>query len=594
MITKIGIKKVASYGEIPAILETNKKINLVYGLNGAGKTVFSNYLADRKGEDFLDCTIEGLRDEKMLVYNQNFIKKNFYQKDIQKGIFTLSSENKKAEEEITKAEEEITKINLQLENEETQQGYNYDLKKKEEEITQLVNSSKEKTWEIKTTYSGGDRILEFCLEGNRGKQEDLFNHILSITKLENEPEKTIEILKEEAEATQGVNATTYDENVIQKTNFDFSEIEKENIFTEIIVGNENIAIASLIKKLGNADWVKQGLDYLPNTEEENRDYSNKTIQEKDECPFCQNKTITVELQRQMKDYFDKTYQNKITKLNDLDSEYFSAWQNVKNKEKLFLENPFIKNKEKEFKLIYKNFTEKLSNNWSKINKKIKNPSEEIILELTILEKNELNDFLDEIIEETKTHNLKIKNKEQTKKEIVHAFWQIMRWDYDQTIENYKSQKEKFKEEKKKIENYISELKIENDKQQDIKKEVQKEIINIDEAIDNINTELKFLGADGFRIEKEGDNFYKIKRGNKGKAQFETLSEGEKTIISFLYFLELCKGKEEKNEVSTEKIVVIDDPISSLSHIYVFNVAQLIKKTFFNNNYKQIFILTHSL
>ena len=90
MITKVKIKKVASYGEDPILLETDKKINLIYGLNGAGKTIFSNYLADKDSADFSDCSIEGLNDEKIIVYNQNFIKKNFYQKDIQKGIFTLS------------------------------------------------------------------------------------------------------------------------------------------------------------------------------------------------------------------------------------------------------------------------------------------------------------------------------------------------------------------------------------------------------------------------------------------------------------------------------------------------------------------------
>lgn len=62
----------------------------------------------------------------------------------------------------------------------------------------------------------------------------------------------------------------------------------------------------------------------------------------------------------------------------------------------------------------------------------------------------------------------------------------------------------------------------------------------------------------------------------------------------MYFLELCKGKEQDDEMVTEKIVLIDDPISSLSHMYVFNVAQLIRKNFFNDEYKQVFISTHNL
>ncbi len=83
--------------------------------------------------------------------------------------------------------------------------------------------------------------------------------------------------------------------------------------------------------------------------------------------------------------------------------------------------------------------------------------------------------------------------------------------------------------------------------------------------------------------------------NKKTIILVTLSEGEKMIISFLYFMELCKGKENEQEVLTkeDKIIVIDDPISSLSHTYIFNISMLIKKYFFNKN-KQVFVLTHSL
>ncbi|WP_416862808.1 AAA family ATPase, partial [Helicobacter ganmani] len=50
MIQSIIIKNVASYNE--AKLEPLKKINLIYGLNGAGKTILSNYLKYRENESF--------------------------------------------------------------------------------------------------------------------------------------------------------------------------------------------------------------------------------------------------------------------------------------------------------------------------------------------------------------------------------------------------------------------------------------------------------------------------------------------------------------------------------------------------------------
>ena len=67
------------------------------------------------------------------------------------------------------------------------------------------------------------------------------------------------------------------------------------------------------------------------------------------------------------------------------------------------------------------------------------------------------------------------------------------------------------------------------------------------------------------------------------------------IISFLYFIELCRGKKSAGDVGGKKIIVIDDPISSLSHIFMFNIGQLIKKEFlFSDTYEQVFLLTHSL
>ena len=58
--------------------------------------------------------------------------------------------------------------------------------------------------------------------------------------------------------------------------------------------------------------------------------------------------------------------------------------------------------------------------------------------------------------------------------------------------------------------------------------------------------------------------------------YKTLSEGEKTLITFLYFLELCDGRlgSETNS-SKEKLIVIDDPISSLSHDYIYEISSLI-------------------
>lgn len=152
MITKISMKNVASYKDETS-LETNKRINLIYGLNGVGKTQISKFLANQKDEKFKDCNIEGLNNEEILVYNQDFIDEHFYDTDRQKGIFTLSEENISIKQEIEKLQEELMGLK-------SNQGENErKLKEKQEEIIKIENDFKDDIWKIKQNYS--DNFKDF-------------------------------------------------------------------------------------------------------------------------------------------------------------------------------------------------------------------------------------------------------------------------------------------------------------------------------------------------------------------------------------------------------------------------------------------------
>ena len=171
--------------------------------------------------------------------------------------------------------------------------------------------------------------------------------------------------------------------------------------------------------------------------------------------------------------------------------------------------------------------------------------------------------------------------------------------YDVTISNYQTDKNTFEKEQKDLDSEIAKIVTQIAKQDNVITEQSKLVSNIDEAVANINTRLFELGIDSFKIRKhdEGKAEYKLVRSDEDEENiFETLSEGEKMIISFLYFVEECRGKENSKSTDKKKIIVIDDPISSLSNIYVFNVGSLIKTEFFCSSkiYNQIFVLTHNL
>lgn len=92
--------------------------------------------------------------------------------------------------------------------------------------------------------------------------------------------------------------------------------------------------------------------------------------------------------------------------------------------------------------------------------------------------------------------------------------------------------------------------------------------------------------------------YRLQRGSEPDMAevFKSLSEVEKTIVSFLYFIESCSGSLTPDTINPEnKLIVIDDPISSLPHNYIYEVAALIKRKIIKvGAARHVVILTHNM
>jgi wobble nucleotide-excising tRNase len=146
-------------------------------------------------------------------------------------------------------------------------------------------------------------------------------------------------------------------------------------------------------------------------------------------------------------------------------------------------------------------------------------------------------------------------------------------------------------------------------------ELRTKTVNTKEAVDNIKILLLNTGFDGFEIAEKGYNEnnimeYYLKRNNQPKQEnvFKSLSEGEKNFLSFLYFHQLCLGTDDiQNKSTKKKIIVIDDPVSSLDSQSLFIVSSLIRsliqrkvgdtkpdrQCFLNDNIAQVFVFTHN-
>ena len=249
-------------------------------------------------------------------------------------------------------------------------------------------------------------------------------------------------------------------------------------------------------------------------------------------------------------------------------------------------------------------------NKSNIDLKIKNSNEKKEI-ISIVEHK---DLLSDIIKSINDNNEKVQNLDQNKKNLYTEIWRFMANGCKQEIESFENRKVKYTRihitVDKLIQIYnknISELNHEIE-------ELRSQTINTQDAVENINLILKNSGFNNFEIkEKEVINNiskYYLKRPNNNTDDhiFRTLSEGEKNFISFLYFYQLCLGTDDiKNNSSKKKIIVIDDPVSSLDSQSLFVVSSLIHqlilrkgdkkpemKLLKNENISQIFIFTHNL
>ncbi|WP_345841722.1 AAA family ATPase [Shewanella algae] len=574
MITKINLNGVASYRSL-VTLETDKKVNIIYGLNGTGKSTFSNFLYNLSNPLYKGCSLELGDNEEILVYNQQFIRDNFVDSDNLKGIFSLSKENKEIEEKINASEKALEEIDADIGKRKSEiEKSGAELQAKKEEVY-------ERLFEIKRLYTGGDRVLEYCLD-NLKRKELLFNHIVNIEKPKEKPKKTIEEIKRDVESISGETAKKH--NTLPALNFDTSDIENNAIFSEVIVGSSDSPVSALITELKNSDWVKKGLEYLPENQ------SELPFQ----CPFCQEETITQEVIEGIKSYFDESYDNSLTLIGDLANQYEKNVQDFLSIE-YYKSNEFTKSHSEKLTEAHTDLKSIIEGNIAAIQKKRATPSEKVNLIQTSAALEKFNSVLTLINNDIKSHNDKINNRDKELAKLKSEFWSLMRWDYDQTISPFLSESEKVESKLKEMSTSKVEVEKQASKKRDEIVELQKTTVNIEEAITNINNGLIQLGITDFSIKKHLDNQYRVVRGAQSSSIFTSLSEGEKMIISFLYFCELCRGKKSATETKKKKIAVIDDPVSSLSHIYVYNVGQMLKTDFFISSiFEQVFVLTHSL
>ncbi len=583
-ISQISLKKVATFDENGASFKDLNSINFIYGANGSGKTTTSSFLknlAENGIEDkFANSKIAWYNNEslKIEVYNKQFKEEQLRNSQV-KGIFTLG---KKTNENLEKIE--IKKESINKENEK---------KIKNEASLQVLTQKKEKEekdfadrcWE--KLYKKNEEDFKETLEGFKRKEK--FKEKI-LKEFENDKYNQSEIvglekLKEKIEIVFGENQTELALLECNLTDFDF--IENHSIWEQKIVGSGDAAIADLIKRLSNEDWVAWGREY---------------IKDNSICPFCQKETITEEFKKQLESYFDTSYQESIETIKEKMEDYASRTAGALERLDKIVEteqkNQQTKLDTENLKIIIETLRSKINRNQQKMLDKSKEMSRNFKLDSTKNEIDAIKDLIKKANEQIANYNEMIKDLKNRKKSCKEQTWKFLVNEFKSDIQEYNKKYCGLEKGINNLEKAISENQEEVKKLENEIKELEKNMVSIKPIVNEINTLLKGYGFTNFGLAcTEDEKFYRIQR-ECGQLVGETLSEGEVTFITFLYYYHLAKGSLKENDISKNKVLVIDDPISSLDSNILFIVSVLVKDLMKETmeektNIKQIIILTHN-
>jgi len=582
MIKSLSIKNIATFDRDGITISDLKKISFIYGANASGKTTISNYIQEPGNTSFNDCSLKWGNDIplKTLTYNKRFREQNFGKGSLD-GVFTLGQATKEDIEVIEKKLVSLKELKEQgIEKKET-------LDKQKETNQKLLNSFKENVWySIYKKYE-----INFKEAFVRHLTKEKFKTKLLAEYSIEKSEKTFSFdnLKERAKTIFG-NIPVVLQLLPLPEYEQITIIENDKIWDKRIIGKSDIEIAKLIQTLNINDWVSEGQKY---------------IQENSEiCPFCQQKTITPDFKKQIGEYFDETFKTDIATIKTYSEGYLRLIENIIN-QLTQIENTEKNNKNSklDIEIFYsklKTLLSQFSINKERIQKKIKEPSRSLELTLTNNQLSELQELINSANKGINKHNKIVENYSTEKNKLIQEIWDYIISEHKLLIEEFiKNDKGLLKGITSLSNQWIALRKQYQTLNEEIK-EANKNITSIQPTVDAMNDTLSAYGFQNFKIVPSAleENRYQIKRED-GTIAEATLSEGEITFITFLYFLQLVKGSKSSENILEERIIVIDDPISSLDSNVLFVVSSLIKeiiKAIKNDtgSIRQIILLTHNV
>lgn len=565
----------------------NNKITLIYGKNGTGKSTIARGINKISGKnepeikvaEFLTIKNETINNQtnEIFVFNEDYIFNNIKIKEDGLENIIIFGENIELQKEIDLIIKKTE--NLQIDAQKTicdkYKDENNSLSPKYY-MNKIISSLKgDKNWAERDRRIKNNRQASFV-------REDTYKNFINQTPQKDRDELIIEFEKKFLEYESAKSKSIIiDISPLKIEEFSFNEkafleLLKEKIEPPILNDREKFIIEIM---------NQNGKKYITEIHEYFSDDTHTT------CPFCMQtvnekcKEIIFESIEKILNENVENHQKELQKYTrkeiNIDFTQYSFFSDLVNKckEKLDIFNETII-------LINKYIDTKFNS--------IYNPL--CVENFNIISKyNSLVEVIEKLKKNIEGFNESITNIDSKVSELNKLNNDITYYDIIENFNKYKEQLSFKEEEEKKYNELFSELTKYNEQQKFL--ENQKRNIKI--AIDSINKGLAYIFYSNNRlyIENTNEKYYIKSNGNSVKPG--NISVGERNAIALCYFFtEILKNKNENEMYNQERLLVINDPISSFdieNRIGILSYIKFQLNNFLNGHTEtKSIILTHDI
>ncbi len=577
MIEQISVANLGTYSDKQATLTGLKAVNFVYGPNGAGKSTIARTCAEGNPKR---VSWKGPTTD-VVVYSRDFVQRNFDKSEEIPGVFTLGEENVENKRKIANLKEACDKNSKKLkdlvENIQTTK-----------DRSKAVNETMiEQAWNIKASIEQKQPLFREALKGSHRNRSVFFNTMQDIWRAH----------------TTGTPTKDWDTLVADLTSVFQTDPKPMPLPSELdcakadllakspdialqIAGGKDSVLATVVDQLAIRDWVAQGRHH------------HKGLGEK-VCPFCQQGTLP-SLSDELNKLFSNEYNEWVGRLRKLYLDYQKQCGILAEVGSRIL---YEVEGEPEADAISARLDSIYAVgrvNLSRIQQKVDNPTSNVDLDSLAGLVGQVQQDLAAIKYRREKHNHLVATLKESRSTIaIDAKTYMAVVELNSVFESHQALRKPIDARLLGMSKGEEQLKADIMVAQEEISTLERVSVSTQPTVQDINKMLSSFGFTSFSLQSVSDqNTYRLVRKD-GTDALGTLSEGEKAFVTFLYFFHILRGSLKDSGVTNDRVVVIDDPVTSLDSDVLFVVSALVRDIVRmvgtdDSQVQQLIVLTHNV